>query len=55
MSNESVHARIKFIIKPNINKNIITEETVIEMSKTRNILPEVYIHVFQKMLDPSPA
>ena len=25
------------------------------MPKTSNILPEVYIHVFQKMLDPSPA
>jgi len=55
VSNEIAHAIIKFIIKPNINKNIITEEAVIDMSTTSNIPQAVYIHVFLKMLDLNPA
>lgn len=46
---------MKFIIKPNINKNIITEEAVIDMSTISNILQVVYILVFLKMLDLNPA
>jgi len=55
VSNEIAHAIMKFIIKPNINKNIITEEAVIDMSTISNILQVVYILVFLKMLDLNPA